>query len=502
MLALLQFDAAALPLVEIMLADGRLPALAALKQRGSWVPIDGLATFLQSSTYPTLCTGMDVRNHGIYSAIPWSPTEQRARFMQDLPRPRTIWERLTEAGRPSLIVDPYLPFSPKSMKGIYLSGVQFSDRMVMQRLSVPVDQYRMLQQKFGRSPDLDDVYGSKHTAYLVQWRDHLITAPRRAADQVIDLLSKNSFDVLWLNFGVSHKAGHHLWNPAAVVDEPLDPQTEKSLREGLPLVYQAIDSAIARVLKALPPDADVIVFSPTGMGPNTSRGDFLPDMLDRVLNCGVERKTSAQAKSSLWTIRSKIPATWRSSIARMLPDRFVANLMTRLYARADWTKTRAIAVPGENKGYIRINLRGREREGIVDPSEADHLTQTIIDGLLTFRDPDGTPTITKVATMKDLAADGPYDSRLPDMVVYWNDTSAATLPKVSSEQFGEIPRRGIGSGRSGNHTDDAWAIVVPGKSKLAKLDRPARITDIGTTACHVFGADTTGLTGNSLLEVA
>src|SRR5262245_50504600 len=106
MLAVLQFDAAALPLVEQMIADGRLPVLADLRRRGTWVPIDGRATFLQSSTYPTLCTGVDVREHGIYSAIPWSPTDQRARFMQSLPRPRTIWERLTERGRRSLIVDP------------------------------------------------------------------------------------------------------------------------------------------------------------------------------------------------------------------------------------------------------------------------------------------------------------------------------------------------------------------------------------------------------------
>src|SRR5687767_13633248 len=72
MLALLQFDAAALPVVEAMLADGRLPALANLRARGAWETLDARATVLQSATYPTLCTGVDVREHGLYSSFPWS----------------------------------------------------------------------------------------------------------------------------------------------------------------------------------------------------------------------------------------------------------------------------------------------------------------------------------------------------------------------------------------------------------------------------------------------
>jgi predicted AlkP superfamily phosphohydrolase/phosphomutase len=442
-----------------------------------------------------------VREHGIYSAIPWSPAEQRARFMLDVPRPRTIWERLTEAKRPSLIVDPYLAFAPRMMAGVYLSGLEFVDRMVMQRLSMPHDQHRILQRRFGAPPHLDDVYGAKQGDYLVKWRDHLIAAPGRAADQVFDLLSKNSFDVLWINFAVSHKAGHHLWDPAAVVDEPLDPKTEQNIRGGLPRVYQSIDAAMGRIIHALPEGASIIAFSPTGMGTNTSRGDFLPDMLHRVLG-GSIRRPSVRSRSSLWSIRSKIPASWRSAVARALPDRLVADLTTRAYARADWSRTRAIAVPGENKGYIRLNLRGREAHGIVEVSQADQLTDTIIEGLLSFRDPDGSASISKVERMKDLSGGKPYADRLPDLVVFWGDRSANGLTHVSSPQCGEIPRRGVGSGRSGNHTDDAWAVVVPGRSRPARLDRPVWITDIGATACHLLGADMSGLSGKTLLEVA
>jgi hypothetical protein len=50
--------------------------------------------------------------------------------------------------------------------------------------------------------------------------------------------------------------------------------------------------------------------------------------------------------------------------------------------------------------------------------------------------------------------------------------------------------------------DDAWAMLVPGGSKIRPLSRPARITDIGATACELLGVDVTGLSGAPLLEAS
>jgi len=512
MLAILQFDSAALPLVNRMLGAGALPTLAGLRDGGRWETMDAQATFLQSSTYPTLCTGVDVRDHGLYSAFPWSAEDQRARFVQTFPKPRTIWERLTERGVRSLVVDPYLAWAPREMSGLFLSGMHFEDRMVMQGCVVPQSQRRQLTRRHGRAPRLDDVYGTRQAASLIAWRDHLVAGPARTANVVRDLLGRERFDFLWLNFSVAHKAGHHLWDPASVVDEPLASDTEQSLRDGLAEVYMAIDAAMGRVLEALPDNASVIAFSPTGMGPNTSRGDLLPDMLRAVLSGDLEsgaagngQQVQAQRgglRAPVWSLRSKIPAKWRSWMARALPDAVVADLTTRLYLRADWTRTRAIAVPGENKGYVRFNLKGRERNGIVDVAEVESLEQLVTEGLMTFRDPDGSPAIVRVVPMRELAGGAAYNSRLPDLVVFWGDTAASALDSVQSSRYGTIARRGVGSGRSGNHTDDAWMIVTPGRMRPTALGRAARITDIGATACAVFGADITGLSGQPVLEAA
>lgn len=502
MLALLQFDAAALPLVEQLLADGRLPTLAGLRRRGRWETLDTESVILQSATYPTLCTGMDVREHGLYSSFCWSPSDQRARFMHALAKPRTIWERTTERGRRALIVDSYLAWAPREMAGVYVSGWQFEDRMALQARSLPRLTRRVLARQHGRPARLDDVYGRPRASTLLAWREHLVDAPRRTADAVIDLLGEDRFELLWVNFSAAHKAGHHFWDAADLVDEPLAEEAQVTLRDGLADVYVAVDAAMGRTLAALPDDADVIVFSPTGMGPNTSRADLLPGMLDAVLTRNGRGRANGGTgvRTPVWSLRSRVGPRARSLIARALPDRLVADITTRLYVRADWQRTRAVAVPGENKGYVRLNLRGREREGIVDPAEADELMDVIAKGLLTFREADDRCPIVKVDRISELTGGGPYAEGLPDLVISWDSRVPVRPLRVSSVQHGEVAQGGVGSGRSGNHTDDAWAIVLPGASRVRELERPIRITDIGATACSLLDADLTGLAGTPLLE--
>ena len=166
----------------------------------------------------------------------------------------------------------------------------------------------------------------------------------------------------------------------------------------------------------------------------------------------------------------------------------------------DFARTRAYCHSGTSRG-IRVNLKGREREGIVEPAEVDELVDRVRRGLLSFHDPDGSPSITRVERMSEMTDEGTHVDDLPDLVVHWGDRPPdRLLTHVHSDEHGRVDRRGVGSGRSGNHVDDAWALLVPGASRVRELDRASRITDIGATACGLLGADMNGLTGSPLLE--
>jgi predicted AlkP superfamily phosphohydrolase/phosphomutase len=177
------------------------------------------------------------------------------------------------------------------------------------------------------------------------------------------------------------------------------------------------------------------------------------------------------------------------------------QLTARLEMRGvDWTKTRAFMVPSGDCGYLRLNLLGRERDGIVDPKDADQILNHIASGLLTFRDPDGRPAVKNVEFVSHVIKERTLSNPFPDLIVHWSDHLPPHLAGVSSPQFGDVPSSGWGSGRTGEHRDEAWVLVIPGSSKLKTPVKCPHIMDIASTVCAVLGVDPEGLDGQPLLE--
>jgi predicted AlkP superfamily phosphohydrolase/phosphomutase len=299
-------------------------------------------------------------------------------------------------------------------------------------------------------------------------------------------------------------AGHQFWDLSQLDPAGLDASAERLLGAALEDVYVAVDAAIGRVLASLPAGGDLMVISPVGMDVNTSRADLLPEMLRAILDPSEQRAEDASAgsRSSIWRLRAALPSGLRAKVANALPEKVALDLTARLELRGvDWSSTRAFAHPAENQGYIRLNLRGRERAGIVDPADADALMDEIAAGVESFRELDGSPAVKSVEKVRDLFGTGDRAHQLPDLIVKWVDTPATRLEGLRSERFGTVRRHGVGSGRSGNHTEgDAWALVVPGASQHASLSRRPRLEDVAATAAAMAGADTGAMVGEPLLE--
>jgi predicted AlkP superfamily phosphohydrolase/phosphomutase len=153
-------------------------------------------------------------------------------------------------------------------------------------------------------------------------------------------------------------------------------------------------------------------------------------------------------------------------------------------ANVDWRATRAYGL-GLNGLYI--NLRGREREGIVSGgAEADTLIKEIKEKLLGVRDQQtGLSVITRVDVAKEVYR-GPYAQSGPDIVVGYNRGYRAGWTTILGAFPAEVLEDNLNPW-SGDHCMDYTLVpgVLLSNRKIAAV-APA-LTDITPTILAEFG---------------
>jgi predicted AlkP superfamily phosphohydrolase/phosphomutase len=360
------------------------------------------------------------------------------------------------------------------------------------------------QQKFGQWAVSYEGYGQGRIQDLLALRREMLDNTRRSAELAEWLLTR-PWSLAIICFAAPHRGGHRLWDRSSIkgpVPEAEGAEFDGALRD----IYIACDTAIGRLVAAHP-KAAVVVFSTHGMMVNTSRVDFLDEMLARVLAGGEggERPVSLARR-----VGEALPEAWRRALTKAIPAQFRNRLVTLWSAGAiDWARTPAFCCRADLHGYIRINLKGREPLGIVEPGrEFDALCDRIAAGLATFRDADtGEPIVEAVCRADQVFPDGPYRDRLPDLIVQWRPTPATSNVAVRSPTLGVIRRTTPGrvpNGRSGNHRGEGFLIARgPGIPQGQMLAGRPHIRDLAPTVLARLGVTcAVPLSGTPIKELA
>jgi len=204
--------------------------------------------------------------------------------------------------------------------------------------------------------------------------------------------------LLFFYFSSVDQSSHMLW----AADDPAHPAHDPTLKGKLRELYAAMDEALGRVVEAVDDRTTLILMSDHGFAP---------------FYWGVNLNSWLVEKGY---IRLRNPAR-----QEQYP----------LFQNVDWSRSTAYAL-GLNGLYV--NLRGREKDGIVQPgAEYEALLDRLAADLLAMRD-DRTgrsPVSLVVRTRRDMT--GPYAQEGPDLIVGydWGYRSSWESP------LGEFPRR-------------------------------------------------------------
>jgi predicted AlkP superfamily phosphohydrolase/phosphomutase len=459
---LIGLDAAEIDVVDRLVADGRMPNLARLRQQGRWGRLQTEPPHFLSLVWSTFFAGSRLGDQGWYFNKIWNPDRQRLQYVDPAWLPlRPFWLSLDQAYRLAVLDLPYATPLPTRPNMTTLNGWQCHDDFGHNAL--PSALWARLAGRHGKPRMTREVFGPQSAATLLAQRQEVLDGNRQFADICRDLLTGERFDLFLAVFGLVHRGTHYLWDLSQIDGENLDGPTRAILEGGLVDCYTSADEALGRVLDAAPPDARVVVFALHGMGPNDGWYEFLPRIIERIHRGG----GGAPAKPGmLYRLRQALPWTLVRQVTRRIPSAWNQALVA-LWSRRmhDWPNTKYFALPMDYNGYVRLNLKGREKQGCVDPADADRVIAEVDAALRSFRDiTTGKPVIRGTIKVDELVPPtAPRRRFLPDLVVLWDPPGPVWASSgVVSEQFGEIrwpAGRKLASGRSGNHTPHGWFVA-------------------------------------------
>lgn len=403
-------------------------------------------------------------------------------------------------------------------------------------------------------------YGWYFPDFVDALADACATGAQRRADIGHWLLDQQpDWDLLLLCMSEVHGMGHQFWHGVDPA-HPLHGRVPTSDQSGARTadVWRATDRAVGSIVDALPPDTTLLLFALHGFQPaddlastvltpelfhrlrfnrsllrqpDTGRwradgcppvvppvgrhwGEYMTDLfadspkqqLRRALASalpppvfeGLRRAAGRAPAAPLATLgRTPGPEHLGEVTAEDL-ERFhrPANYQNAAWYRRHWPAMPWFVLPSFADGHLRINLAGRERDGIVPAEDYETACKEVIEILHQCRDArTGEPIVEDVLwTRKDDPAGGLFPDA--DLLVVWRGAPDA-IEHPDTGVIGPFAHM-----RTAHHSPNGWAYIAgPG---IAAGDRGERPTDdLTSTVLRLLERDNPRCTlGQPLLERA
>ncbi len=290
-----------------MLADDELPNLNRLVEEGSYGLLRSMHPTFSPIVWTTIATSKTPREHGIQGFV---KKGESGLYTSGDRRTKAFWEILSDYRRRVAVVGWWITYPAEPVNGV----------MVAQVNTVPKQSGRGilkgdLVEGLGRQtfpPELADECLAIHARMrrnlaghtrrvFGEFRHPLEGTPARLWDQtqwafladatyaeIAAGLAGDGYDLLAVYFGGADVVGHRFWRymQPELYSHPPTTEEIENLGRVIPDYYRWIDSAIGRIVAAMPPDVTVIVVSDHGMQPVNRRRPYNPNDLPRQIRSG------------------------------------------------------------------------------------------------------------------------------------------------------------------------------------------------------------------------
>jgi predicted AlkP superfamily phosphohydrolase/phosphomutase len=451
------WDGADWEILDPLLAAGELPALAGLVERGRRGVSRSCLPTHSWAAWPTFLTGRDPGGHGVFDVLEYRPGATRRLPVSSRSILAPIWpERLSEAGKTTLLVNVPLTYPPPTVRGVVIAGGVVPPGAT-----------------YSNPPDAGPrvgwpINGGSWTTFRHRPLDlvaELEGLTRRRAEAMRTLLDGEPWDVACVVFVAPDRAQHCLLEYVHPGHPGHGEASRSPVAERVRDLYRLLDRELASLVERTDDDDLVILMSDHGHQPCT-RAVSMNKVLERggFLRFG---RGSGLVNLLAWgRVRS---------VARVVYDRL--HLHGRVAvptAPIEWSETRAYTSVSSTGEGVSLNLQGREPNGIVAPADYEQVREELAQALLEFADPEtGSRPIGRVVRKEEVLS-GPYLDRAPDLLLQPAPFYSLTHTRHLAEQADWL---------SGDHRPEGiYALAGPGieageGEEVSLADFAARIVE-------------------------
>ena len=287
---------------------------------------------------------------------------------------------------------------------------------------------------------------------LTDFISRLIRGIEKRTEILLDLISRDDWDLVLAVFNEFHTANHMLWHLGE--KHPLSEFHKINGFHAQLEVMKAIDSGIGKVLANFPNYKFLIYTIDNVKGNHMDLPSMLllPELLYRwnfpgkqtFYSSAIDKRflpdTICQInkhwKDDIWNQITTDNRNYLSSPSELKVLKSTLNWNPALWYRPMWRKMKAFALPSVADGHIRLNVSGREKYGVVEPTCYHKTINEIMEFLSTCYNPrDECSLVEKFFCIKeDPWKDGCFS---PDLVVCFNEDSSP-IDVVESKQYGRV----------------------------------------------------------------
>lgn len=403
------------------LPSGTAPTIESLVDDGVSGPLESQLPPWTPSTWPTIYTGVNPGKHGIYGFLRFEGYDWDVVNATDI-HEYTLWELLSLQGRSSVVVNAPVTHPPPTFDGALIPGYIAPEDPdchpagLLEEVREAIGEYRLYNRQLSEGASKDE---------RIDGYEEVVGMRGRAFRYLLD---REEPDLGFIQFQQSDTVFHEF------------PEDERAPAR----VYEAIDAEIEATLDMCDPDT-VVVVSDHGIGPyggyevrpntllrdqglvDTSTESEKPAWSTiskrRLRNGGTEAEPdSTSAAETVLSAAAKVGITSQrigAVLERLYLDEAVLRVVPEELVKAagesvDFPRSTAYMRDRIELG-IRINLEGREPEGIVSPDDYESVRSELIETFETLETPDGDPAFDEVLP-REAVFEGPYVEEAPDVI--------------------------------------------------------------------------------------